>query len=131
MSRKNLVAKIDVPRDLFYNKELSFQVSCSYGPGKYDSLYEEKAINYPLPYLRWTEKKNFEAVLDMMSSDRINVKSLITHRFLFDNVLEAYDILLKGNSLGIVLQYKPSDLAKRNEIIILNESCLSMFLHLL
>jgi hypothetical protein len=59
------------------------------------------------------------------------IKSLITHRFLFDNVLEAYDILLKGNSLGIVLQYKPSDLAKRNEIIILNESCLSMFLHLL
>uniref|UniRef100_A0A7C5KC92 Alcohol dehydrogenase-like C-terminal domain-containing protein n=1 Tax=Thermodesulfobium narugense TaxID=184064 RepID=A0A7C5KC92_9BACT len=106
-------------------------MSCSYGPVQYDSLYEEKAINYPLPYLRWTEKKNFEAVLDMMSSDRINVKSLITHRFLFDNVLEAYDILLKGNSLGIVLQYKPSDLAKRNEIIILNESCLSMFLHLL
>jgi len=113
MSPKNLVVKIDVPRDVFYNKGLSFQGSCSYGPGQYDSLYEEKAINYPLPYLRWTEKKNFEAVLDMMSSDRINVKSLITHRFLFDNVLEAYDILLKGNSLGIVLQYKPSDLEKK------------------
>jgi len=113
MSRKNLVVKIDVPRDVFYNKELSFQGSCSYGPGQYDSLYEEKAINYPLAYVRWTEKKNFEALLDMMFCDRINMKSLITHRFPFDNVLEAYDILLKGNSLGIVLQYKPSDLEKK------------------
>ena len=115
------VAKIDVPRDLFYKKELSFQVSCSYGPGRYDSLYEEKAIDYPLPYVRWTEKRNFEAVLDMMSSGKINVKPMITHRFPFDNVLEAYDVLLKENSLGILLQYKPYDLAKRNEIFILKE----------
>jgi len=99
------VTKIDIPRDKFYKKELSFQVSCSYGPGRYDRIYEEKGIDYPFDYVRWTAKRNFEAVLDMMSMGKINVKPLITHRFSFDDAIKAYDILLKDKPLGIILQY--------------------------
>ncbi|MGC8758215.1 MAG: bi-domain-containing oxidoreductase [Caldisericaceae bacterium] len=114
------VAKIDVPRDLFYKKELSFQVSCSYGPGRYDSLYEEKGIDYPLPYVRWTEKRNFEAVLDMMSAGKINVKPLITHRFPFNEALNAYEVLLKGDAIGILLEYREND-SKNKDLIVLRK----------
>jgi len=100
------VTKIDIPRDKFYKKELSFQVSCSYGPGRYERLYEEKGVDYPFEYVRWTAKRNFEAVLDMMSMRKVNVKPLITHRFSFDDALKAYDVIFKEKPLGIILQYK-------------------------
>lgn len=110
-------AQINFSRDLFYEKELSFQVSCSYGPGRYDNSYEEKGIDYPLPYVRWTEKRNFEAVLSMMASGKLNVKPLITHRFSFSDALKAYDILLNENALGILLLYEGSILEKRKQTV--------------
>ena len=103
------VTKIDIPRDKFYKKELSFQVSCSYGPGRYDRLYEEKGIDYPFEYVRWTAKRNFEAVLDMMSMGKIDVKPLITHRFSFNDAVEAYNVLLKEKPLGVILRYEDKD----------------------
>lgn len=101
------VTGLELSRADFYEKELTFQVSCSYGPGRYDSEYEEKGNDYPLAFVRWTEQRNFEAILDMMSSGQLNVKDLITHRFLFENASDAYELLTTDKSaLGILLQYK-------------------------
>jgi len=90
----------------FYEKELSFQVSCSYGPGRYDPDYEDKGQDYPLAFVRWTEQRNFEAVLDMMASGRLDVKPLISHRLAFEEAPKAYQVLSEDKSaLGILLQY--------------------------
>lgn len=100
------VTGLELSRADFYEKELSFQVSCSYGPGRYDPSYEEKGIDYPIGYVRWTEQRNFEAVLDMMAEGKIDVRPLISHRFEIENAHHAYDLL--GNSapsLGILLEY--------------------------
>lgn len=100
------VTGLDLNRADFYEKELSFQVSCSYGPGRYDPNYEEQGNDYPLGFVRWTEQRNFEAVLDMMASGQLNVNPLITHRFTFEEALQAYDLLTTDKSaLGIILNY--------------------------
>ncbi|MGP3789243.1 bi-domain-containing oxidoreductase [Pseudomonas sp. B392_1p] len=107
------VTGLELNRADFYEKELTFQVSCSYGPGRYDPKYEEQGQDYPLGYVRWTEQRNFEAVLDMLESGQLDVKPLITHRFAFENAPQAYDTLTEGNSgLGMLLLYK-SDIAER------------------
>ena len=100
------VTGLELSRADFYEKELSFQVSCSYGPGRYDPNYEEKGNDYPLGFVRWTEQRNFEAVLDLMASGKIDVKPLISHRFKFENAPAAYDLLTTDKSaLGILLEY--------------------------
>ena len=100
------VTGLELSRAEFYEKELVFQVSCSYGPGRYDSNYEDKGQDYPVGYVRWTEQRNFEAILDMMSDGKLNVKKLITHHFSFDDALTAYKTLSDDKStLGIILQY--------------------------
>jgi predicted dehydrogenase len=100
------VTGLNLSRQDFYEKELTFQVSCSYGPGRYDPEYEQKGHDYPLGFVRWTEQRNFEAVLDLMASGALNVKPLITHRYPIDQAKEAYAVLTdKTPSLGIVLQY--------------------------
>ena len=100
------VTGLELNRADFYEKELSFQVSCSYGPGRYDPSYEEKGQDYPYGFVRWTEQRNFEAVLDMMASGQLNVKPLITHRFAFEDAENAYKTLTEDKSgLGILLQY--------------------------
>lgn len=100
------VTGLELSRDDFYEKELSFQVSCSYGPGRYDPSYEEKGQDYPLGFVRWTEQRNFEAVLDMFAEGRIDVMSLISHRFDLADFQEAYALVGgAGPSLGIVLGY--------------------------
>ncbi|CDT93273.1 Alcohol dehydrogenase zinc-binding domain protein [Vibrio coralliirubri] len=95
----------EISRADFFAKELTFQVSCSYGPGRYDSDYEEKGIDYPVGFVRWTEQRNFEAVLDMMSSGVLDVQPLITHRYSIDSALEAYKSLDDRSALGIMLEY--------------------------
>ncbi|MGI9573773.1 bi-domain-containing oxidoreductase [Alloalcanivorax xenomutans] len=108
------VTGLELNRADFYEKELSFQVSCSYGPGRYDPSYEEQGNDYPLGFVRWTEQRNFEAVLDMMASGRLDVKPLITHRFEFEDAPKAYDLLTSDKSaLGIILNYS-SDVESRN-----------------
>ncbi|EKD45525.1 MAG: hypothetical protein ACD_69C00251G0001, partial [uncultured bacterium] len=108
------VTGLELNRSDFYEKELSFQVSCSYGPGRYDPNYEDKGYDYPLGFVRWTEQRNFEAVLDMMSTGKLNVKPLITHRFAFEDAPKVYQLLTEDKSaLGILLQYT-SDVARRN-----------------
>lgn len=100
------VAGLELSRADFYEKELSLQVSCSYGPGRYDPNYEEKGNDYPLGFVRWTEQRNFEAVLDLLADGRLKVGSLVSHRFPIEQADKAYDLLRGGApSLGILVQY--------------------------
>jgi len=100
------VVGLELSRADFYEKELSFQVSCSYGPGRYESSYEDKGNDYPIGFVRWSEQRNFEAILDMLSSGKLDVKSLISHRYPFKDALEGYATLTNDKSaLGIILQY--------------------------
>lgn len=103
-------AGLELNRADFYEKEISFQVSCSYGPGRYDPSYEEAGQDYPIGFVRWTEQRNFEAVLDLMASGALDVGALITHRFAIQDAPAAYD-LLSGRDpyLGIVLDYPAPD----------------------
>ena len=104
------VTGLELSRADFYAKELSFQVSCSYGPGRYDPEYEEKGHDYPVGFVRWTEQRNFEAVLDLLAAGALDVAPLITHRFAIDDAPAAYDVLAgKEPSLGIVLGYPEDD----------------------
>jgi len=100
------VTGLELSRADFYEKELSFQVSCSYGPGRYDPAYEEAGQDYPIGFVRWTEQRNLEAVLDMMASGALDVSPLISHRFPFEEAPKAYELLTSGEpSLGILLEY--------------------------
>lgn len=106
----------------FYAKELTFQVSCSYGPGRYDPAYEVDNLDYPIGFVRWTAQRNFEAVLDMMADGRLNVQPLITHRFLFEAAEAAYQLLTdEPSALGILLRYAASDHDRAVKTIQLNE----------
>lgn len=110
------VVGMELNRDDFYEKELSFQVSCSYGPGRYDENYEKNGNDYPYAYVRWTEKRNFDAVLQLISSGAINLKQLITHRFCIEDALDAYKQINSPESLGIILDYKNSTLSAEQTI---------------
>ncbi|HKQ99926.1 MAG TPA: bi-domain-containing oxidoreductase [Pyrinomonadaceae bacterium] len=99
---------LDVPRNLYFKRELSLMVSMSYGPGRYDAEYEERGHDYPLAYVRWTENRNIEAFLDLLAEGRINVSRLITHRFPVEEGGRAYQLIsgeTKEPYLGIILQY--------------------------
>jgi predicted dehydrogenase/threonine dehydrogenase-like Zn-dependent dehydrogenase len=102
------VTGLGLNRADFYKKEISFQVSCSYGPGRYDEQYEGRGIDYPFGLVRWTEQRNFQAVLQLMESAQLEVAALISHRFAFGGAAAAYDLLADRTqaSLGIVLDYK-------------------------
>lgn len=116
------VTGLELNRADFYEKELSFQVSCSYGPGRYEIDYEQRGMDYPLPFVRWTEQRNFEAVLDMLSANALDVEALITHRFIFENAADAYAVLTDDKTaLGILLKY-PSEFADRHiSTVVLDE----------
>lgn len=104
------VTGLELSRADFYEKELSFQVSCSYGPGRYDPNYEEKGQDYPVGFVRWTEQRNFEAVLDTMAGGQLDVKPLISHRFALKDAPHAYELVTgKEPSLGILLDYPQED----------------------
>jgi predicted dehydrogenase/threonine dehydrogenase-like Zn-dependent dehydrogenase len=111
------VAGLELARSDFYAKELSFQVSCSYGPGRYDSNYEEKGNDYPIGYVRWTEQRNFEAVLDMIHRGSLDTTPLVSHRFPFSQANDAYALLSgEEQSLGILFDYTTSDKKNAEEL---------------
>jgi predicted dehydrogenase/threonine dehydrogenase-like Zn-dependent dehydrogenase len=100
------VTGLELNRGDFYEKELTFQVSCSYGPGRYDPNYEVQGIDYPLGFVRWTEQRNFEAVLAMMAAGALDLRPLVSHRFGVRDAGKAYEVLVNERSaLGIVLVY--------------------------
>jgi predicted dehydrogenase/threonine dehydrogenase-like Zn-dependent dehydrogenase len=99
---------LNIPRKVYYEKELSFINSRSYGPGRYDFSYEEQGNDYPLGYVRWTEGRNFEAVVGLMASGKLKVQPLITHRFPIEQATQAYDVITgktKEPFLGVLLTY--------------------------
>ena len=111
------VTGLKLLRDDFFKKELTFQVSASYGPGRYDPNYEEKGHDYPIGFVRWTEQRNFEAVLDMMSSGKLDVKPLISHRFDLDEIENAYSLVAGSNeAMGILLKY-PTNFEKSDQLV--------------
>ena len=100
------VVDLGLRRDDFYKKELTFQVSCSYGPGRYDERYEQGGQDYPFGFVRWTEQRNFEAVLEAMQEGRLRVKELITHRMSLEEAAERYEkVLHDPAALGILIEY--------------------------
>lgn len=99
---------LNIPRKIYYEKELAFINSRSYGPGRYDTNYEESGVDYPIGYIRWTEGRNFQAVVDLLSSQKLKVESLITHRFPIEDGIQAYEVITgkkKEPFLGVVLTY--------------------------
>lgn len=112
------VVGLNLRRSDFYDKELTFQVSCSYGPGRYDEAYEQKGQDYPYGLVRWTEGRNFEAVLGAMSSGALRVEPLVTHRYCLDEAVKAYETIESDRSaLGVVLQY-PGEVARSTAVAI-------------
>jgi len=106
------VTGLSLSRADFYEKELTFQVSCAYGPGRHDAAYEDRGQDYPVGFVRWTAQRNFEAVLDMMADGRVDVGPLVSHRFAIGEAREAYALLAgRAPSLGIVLAYEALDAA--------------------
>lgn len=111
------VVGLDLDRADFYAKELSFQVACSYGPGRYDPAYEHEGRDYPEPWVRWTVARNFEAILGAMASGALDVHGLISARFPFEQAADAYDRVLKdGAVLGSLLEYEERSAADTSTI---------------
>ena len=116
------VTGLELSRADFYEKELSFQVSCSYGPGRYDPDYEQNGNDYPIGFVRWTEQRNFEAFLGLLARGSIDIEALVSHRYPFSRALEAYQHVDGTDALGIVLEYSQEGREKaRNRQVKLEE----------
>ncbi|MDD5092454.1 MAG: bi-domain-containing oxidoreductase [Candidatus Wallbacteria bacterium] len=122
------VTGMEIPRSIYYKKELEFKLSMAYGPGRYDPDYEEKGIDYPYPFVRWTEQRNFQAFLNLVAGCRVTPKKLITHTFDFSDALKAYDLLegkVKEKYLAIVLKYQQSASVTKRETIRISDKTIS------
>ncbi len=115
------VIGLDIKRDDFYKKELSFQVSCSYGPGRYDEDYEQKGVDYPIGFVRWTEKRNFETILQAISKRQITVTDLITERVALNDYLSIYNHLGKG-SIASILEYTPDEVQEARSVEVVSKN---------
>jgi len=116
---------MEIQRRVFFEKELDFRISRSYGPGRYDSAFEQKGHDYPIGYVRWTETRNMEAFLDLLAGAKIDVRPIITHRIPVENALAAYD-LINGETLeyalGVLITYPQADLAPARRVDISSET---------
>jgi len=110
------VVGLNIRRSDFYEKELSFQVSCSYGPGRYDYRYEQQGIDYPLPFVRWTEQRNFEAVLQALSAGQLKVRELLTQRCAIDDYADVYSTLEQAAGIASLFLY-PQDAGPLHHMI--------------
>lgn len=107
------VVGLELDRTEFFKREVSFQVSCSYGPGRYDNAYEKKGLDYPIGFVRWTEQRNFEAVLGLMADRRLDTRALVSEVVPFADATRRYDELLSNASaLGVVFRYEAEELPK-------------------
>ena len=117
------VSEMNLPRDIYFVKELEFRLSRSYGPGRYDANYEERGIDYPIGYVRWTERRNMQEFVRLLADKKIDPKPITTHTFPIERAAEAYSIIAgerKERYLGMVLTY-PASPAANAEIRITNE----------
>lgn len=100
-----------IPRKVYYEKELDFRISRSYGPGRYDHKYEEEGHDYPYGYVRWTEQRNMQAFVQLLAEGKVDVRPLVTHRFSIDDAPKAYEVITGKTDepfLGVVLNYPDS-----------------------
>jgi predicted dehydrogenase/threonine dehydrogenase-like Zn-dependent dehydrogenase len=105
---------MELERKLYYEKELTFRVSRSYGPGRYDAAYEQKGRDYPIGHVRWTETRNMDAFLQFIADRKLDLASLVTHRFSLDEADRAYDLILGRTAeqfLGVLLTYPQAESA--------------------
>ena len=110
---------LNIPRKIYYEKEIAFINSRSYGPGRYDANYEENGVDYPIGYIRWTEGRNFQAVVDLLASSKLQVASLITHRFPIEEGAQAYEVITgkkKEAFLGVLLTYSEKEEVKSKKV---------------
>jgi predicted dehydrogenase/threonine dehydrogenase-like Zn-dependent dehydrogenase len=110
---------LGIPRKVYYEKEISFINSRSYGPGRYDANYEENGIDYPLGYVRWTEGRNFQSVVELLSSGKLKVEGLISHRFSIEDGVQAYEVITgkkKEPFLGVLLTYGEKEEVKSKKV---------------
>lgn len=128
---------MNIPRSPFYEKELDFKISCSYGPGRYDNDYEEFGKDYPIGYVRWTENRNMIAITDLISQNKLDVKSLITHKFKISDALNAYDIITGKKDekyIAVLIDYPEKEKNKFeykkiiNKAISVNEKIITGFI---
>ncbi|WP_254822976.1 bi-domain-containing oxidoreductase [Haloglomus halophilum] len=111
--RVSIVGQVgmDIPRELYYEKELDFLISRSYGPGRYDRTYEENGLDYPIGYVRWTENRNMRECLRLLADDRLDFDALQTHQFSIDEATDAYEMILENPNnedfTGVLLKYDP------------------------
>lgn len=115
------VIGLNISRAEFYEKELTFQVSCSYGPGRYDHNYEQKGIDYPLPFVRWTEKRNFEAILHSISSRQLHVNDLVTEIVPLEEYQKIYGKIGQTGSIASILEYPEKTENLKNTIVLLEK----------
>ncbi|MCK5783963.1 MAG: Gfo/Idh/MocA family oxidoreductase, partial [Desulfobacterales bacterium] len=115
------VIGLNIRRDDFFKKELTFQVSASYGPGRYDENYEQKGQDYPIGFVRWTEKRNFEAVLNAISKKQLDVNPLITEKVKLDEYDQIYGDMRKQGSIASILVY-PESADKNSSVTVTNQS---------
>ena len=101
------ITKMDIPWEPYYMKEMEVRMSRSYGPGRYDHIYEEEGVDYPIGYVRWTEQRNMEAILSLLQQKKIDFQQLITHRFAFKDAEQAYARIAQGEDdfLGVTFFY--------------------------
>ncbi len=116
------VIGLNISRADFYEKELSFQVSCSYGPGRYDHTYEMKGIDYPLPFVRWTEKRNFETILQLISAEKLKVKNLISEIIPLEKFNEIYGNIGTSKAIASIIKYNNE--SKPESTIVVNKKSL-------
>ncbi|MFZ1787752.1 MAG: bi-domain-containing oxidoreductase [Saprospiraceae bacterium] len=110
------VIGLDINRSDFYEKELTFQVSCSYGPGRYDENYENKGYDYPIGFVRWTEKRNFVAILQAISNEQLIVNEMITERVALSNFNDIYGDMHKKGAIASILEYTGDVNLTKNQV---------------
>ncbi len=115
------VVPLSLPRSEFYEKELTFQVSCSYGPGRYDADYEQKGMDYPIAFVRWTENRNFQTILSLLESKSLDLEKYVSRVVDFHNYKEVYDHLIAADSIATIFSYTASPNLK-SEIAIATKS---------
>ena len=102
-----LVVPTGFSRPNYYKKELELRMSCSYGPGRYDSRYEDQGLDYPIGYVRWTEKRNMQAFLELLRAKKMKLDKLVTHTFRFEDAEQAYQMIVEKTEafMGLLLEY--------------------------
>ncbi|MCU0424702.1 MAG: bi-domain-containing oxidoreductase [Candidatus Kapabacteria bacterium] len=114
---------MNIPRSPFYEKEVNFTISCSYGAGRYDPVYEEQGVDYPAGYVRWTENRNMQAFLELIAAGTMDVRTMTTHRFPLERAADAYALItgaVKERYSGIVLEYQRPETALKTAPILKN-----------